>query len=375
MSVFEKLFGPKKGTAQYYLNKGSEELLNFKFKDAVDQFTKAIDLDPVRSEGYYYRGLAYRMQPQFELAINDFKQALKLNARDKASEFWLSNTENAVRYDELIDKHAIALEKGTAVPTAEMAYYIEHIIDWLETIDRYRSVLIVRDLKCGELRDVDFEIIKWGMVHVKPNSFSIDQCTNLENFPHGSCDIWNSLEGEEYQTLFVFSIQSKRTSSEEIYSFLNIEKYRQFLQPEMIDRIRMSFSRDGERIRLETEMTPDVSLGSWTSINLRKKLARSLYHMIGQRTGKGLQLFELPTVGKGGMLEPKSIASTPDVSMVEDNFKAILTIWVDSSNYSLEKAQIRLSGDLTNGEEVLLVIEQVFDDFNGNIRVLAPPMR
>lgn len=48
-------------------------------KQALQNFTTAIKLDPEYAEAYYRRGILYSQQKQYEDAIADYTQALKLN--------------------------------------------------------------------------------------------------------------------------------------------------------------------------------------------------------------------------------------------------------------------------------------------------------
>ena len=43
-------------------------------------------------------------------------------------------------------------------------------------------------------------------------------------------------------------------------------------------------------------------------------------------------------------------------------------------DYYPVKAQIEINGHLENGEQISFVLEQVFRDFNNNVKILAPPL-
>jgi tetratricopeptide (TPR) repeat protein len=50
--------------------------------DAIDAFSKAIELNPRYAKAYSKRGLAYNMVDNPELAVEDFNRAIKLNPKD-----------------------------------------------------------------------------------------------------------------------------------------------------------------------------------------------------------------------------------------------------------------------------------------------------
>jgi Flp pilus assembly protein TadD len=53
-----------------------------RLQEAIDDFTKAIQLDPTNEQAYKWRGFAYRSMGQHEQAIADFNQAILLNPKD-----------------------------------------------------------------------------------------------------------------------------------------------------------------------------------------------------------------------------------------------------------------------------------------------------
>ena len=69
--------------ADYLREKGAKEDENFK---AIDDYTRAIELDPENADTYDNRGLAYVTLSQYQKAIDDCYQAgiLHLEQKDKA---------------------------------------------------------------------------------------------------------------------------------------------------------------------------------------------------------------------------------------------------------------------------------------------------
>ena len=69
--------------ADYLREKGAKEDENFK---AIDDYTRAIELDPKDTKAYYNRGTVYDELRQYQKAIDDCYQAgiLHLEQKDKA---------------------------------------------------------------------------------------------------------------------------------------------------------------------------------------------------------------------------------------------------------------------------------------------------
>ncbi len=65
-----------------YIKKGLKKFKNNDFKGAVDDFTKAIELDPKNDEAYYYRGKVKNKLQDFSGAINDYNKALEINPQN-----------------------------------------------------------------------------------------------------------------------------------------------------------------------------------------------------------------------------------------------------------------------------------------------------
>jgi putative GTP pyrophosphokinase len=50
-----------------------------KYKEAINDFTLALELDPQSSRTAYYRGVVYSVLREFSKAVDDFSRSLKLN--------------------------------------------------------------------------------------------------------------------------------------------------------------------------------------------------------------------------------------------------------------------------------------------------------
>ncbi len=112
------------GTVQWHLDEGEELARQGRLDEAIKEFTKAIELDPLFAETYNGRGLVYSSLSQFERAIKDYDQAISLNPQYAEAYynrglayFYLGQFERAIReYD-----RAIFLDPQYAVAYANRA--------------------------------------------------------------------------------------------------------------------------------------------------------------------------------------------------------------------------------------------------------------
>ena len=51
------------------------------YKSAIDDFTKALEIEPKAVSARYYRGIAYREKGQFDWAIEDFTKILEIDPK------------------------------------------------------------------------------------------------------------------------------------------------------------------------------------------------------------------------------------------------------------------------------------------------------
>ncbi len=66
--------------APLYIQRGIVYGMQTKFKEAIPDFTKGIELAPQMPEAYYSRGLAYKKIDDFDNALIDYNKAIELNA-------------------------------------------------------------------------------------------------------------------------------------------------------------------------------------------------------------------------------------------------------------------------------------------------------
>jgi tetratricopeptide (TPR) repeat protein len=61
---------------QKYLEHGDQYLASQKYIEAIEQYSKVIEIDPGLAEAYYKRGMAYRSEEMLDKALDDFDKAI-----------------------------------------------------------------------------------------------------------------------------------------------------------------------------------------------------------------------------------------------------------------------------------------------------------
>ena len=70
-------------TAEEYFNSGLEKMKNRDFSNAIEDYNKAIELDPNNGKIYYNRGFPKGMLEDYEGSCEDFNKALELGMKFK----------------------------------------------------------------------------------------------------------------------------------------------------------------------------------------------------------------------------------------------------------------------------------------------------
>ena len=63
-------------------NRGIIYYCSGKYQKAIDNYTKAIELDPEFAFAYFNRGIAYTKSGEYQKAIDDYTKAIELNPED-----------------------------------------------------------------------------------------------------------------------------------------------------------------------------------------------------------------------------------------------------------------------------------------------------
>ena len=107
--------------AEEYLRRGAEALQRGQYSEAIEDFTKAIELEP-DADAYYIRGLAYGRQREYDRAIEDFTKATELNPKFADAYYARGNAYGRQgEYDRAIQESTKAIELN---PEFANAYYI-----------------------------------------------------------------------------------------------------------------------------------------------------------------------------------------------------------------------------------------------------------
>ena len=67
--------------AKFYIDRGIAYGEKGQFDQAVDDFTKALEIAPRSAEAYYNRAIAYMNKGRFDWAVDDFTKALEITPR------------------------------------------------------------------------------------------------------------------------------------------------------------------------------------------------------------------------------------------------------------------------------------------------------
>jgi tetratricopeptide (TPR) repeat protein len=106
--------------AAFYVNRGNDSANKGKYDQAISDYTKALEINPMHAEAYNNRGLAYGQKGQYDQAISDFNKALEINPRDAEA---YNNRGTAYgrkgQNDEAISDYSKAIEID---PESVMAY-------------------------------------------------------------------------------------------------------------------------------------------------------------------------------------------------------------------------------------------------------------
>lgn len=96
-------------TAADYFDMGNTKYLAKEYAAAINEFTKAIELEPLLSYAYTNRGLCKKELKDFNPAILDFTKAIELDPKDKYAFF-----ERGDCYFKLVQKDKACKDWGEA---------------------------------------------------------------------------------------------------------------------------------------------------------------------------------------------------------------------------------------------------------------------
>jgi tetratricopeptide (TPR) repeat protein len=341
--------------------------------NAIAIFTMIIEDTNEYADAFLYRGIAYNFLNQYSLAEADFHSAIDLTPRYELARYWSHRNRSIQRHEQIEQLFLLSEDSAEVVENDTKELIVENVIRNLNTVHQYRSQLVVRDLMSDELEDMDFEVIKWSFDYVNPDIYSVTQFTVLEDFPNGKSIRWISSGTDSINTIFIASVKTSRQMfNSQIENFISIDKYIDILSMRHSEKVSISRAVDDRYYLLKIGIPFESVLGDWRMSDLRRRLARSLYHIYARVSDDrtSYEFYALPVVSD--VVVPHSIAVNPDLSISHDGFEAILSLWIDVDHYYPVKARILISGTIVNGESVYLDVQQVFSDFNGDVRIIPP---
>jgi len=90
--------------ANQWFEKGYDYDINKEYDNAIEAYTKAIQLDPNYAEAHYNRGLSYSSKGQYDKAVEDYSRAIIINPNYTDAYYRRGRTYySKVQYDKAID--------------------------------------------------------------------------------------------------------------------------------------------------------------------------------------------------------------------------------------------------------------------------------
>lgn len=162
-----------------YYNRGKTYLDSGEYQQAIDEFTKVVELIPYYANAYFTRGLAYYKLDEHQKAIEDYTKAIELNPKyanaylNRGVAYLISN-----EYQKAIDDFTKSIE---LVPQLADAYYSRGLLygvigEYQKLIDDYYQAGILylkQNNKTQALMCIDL------MKKVDSSSLLIDKLQNL----------------------------------------------------------------------------------------------------------------------------------------------------------------------------------------------------
>jgi tetratricopeptide (TPR) repeat protein len=87
--------------ARFYIDRGIAYAEKGQFDQAIDDFTKALEIDAKDAGAYYHRGIGYVNQGQFGWAIDDFNKAVEIDPKNAGAYY---NRATAYYFNKRYDK-------------------------------------------------------------------------------------------------------------------------------------------------------------------------------------------------------------------------------------------------------------------------------
>lgn len=104
-------------TASYHYHEGVDCYLHSKHREAIENFKKAVELDPTFADAHYYMGLVYAQNKMYNEAINCYTEVIKLiqnpmNAYYYRGEAYMSTGEKERADNDFKEANALRMAKA-----------------------------------------------------------------------------------------------------------------------------------------------------------------------------------------------------------------------------------------------------------------------
>ena len=159
-------------SAKKHFKAGVDYAESNKFEFAIDEFTKAVELDPDFTKAYIERGKLYDKAGNKEAAIEDFSKAVVFEPKNNDLFYYLGKCYNETgKYNQALG----ALNKATNLAKRELLPYQEKIITLL-ALEKFERALEVADTALV-IKDNSLNNYYKGVISVKLEEFD-----NAEKF-------------------------------------------------------------------------------------------------------------------------------------------------------------------------------------------------
>ncbi len=146
-----------------------EQMKYGRYGEAIDLLNRFISAEPQNPEGYNLRGVCYELRKRYEMAVYDFRSALKLNPKNikynsnlqRAIDAW-----NALLLNNIIGyKREIAINPATPINYLEIGKCCKNLGEWKKAEDWYDEYLKREEASADE-------IIRYSEILAKNNHIS-----------------------------------------------------------------------------------------------------------------------------------------------------------------------------------------------------------